>query len=79
MSCALDFFYTGRPFPKEAEVTLEDLLQTLELANYLGIQSLSVLSQGEIIRQKLVNPESLQEGRWYAILCRHLQLNFCPV
>ncbi|KAJ2928425.1 hypothetical protein H1R20_g8678, partial [Candolleomyces eurysporus] len=63
IKAVLEYFYTGQPFPRKDEATLEDLLQTLELASYLDINSLFVIAQSEMIRRRLVNPETLQKVR----------------
>ncbi|RXW22308.1 hypothetical protein EST38_g3561 [Candolleomyces aberdarensis] len=72
IKAVLDYFYTGQPFAREDEATLEDLLQTLELASYLDISSLFVIAQSEMIQRRLVNPETLQKVRRRS---RHLDAN----
>ncbi|KAJ2928409.1 hypothetical protein H1R20_g8672, partial [Candolleomyces eurysporus] len=62
IEAVLNYLYTGQPFARE-EGSLEDLLQTLELSHFLDIRGLFDLSQREMIRRRLVNPETLEEVR----------------
>ncbi|RXW22304.1 hypothetical protein EST38_g3552 [Candolleomyces aberdarensis] len=62
IEAVLNYLYTGQPFARE-EGGLEDLLQTLELSHFLDIRGLFDLSQREMVRRRLVNPETLEEVR----------------
>lgn len=58
----IGYFYTGEILDAEGDVELDDLLNTLGLANYLDAKGLIGLAQHEIIARKLVDPFSLDTG-----------------
>lgn len=73
-----DYLYTGQPFPEEGDV-LRDLLQTLKLAHFLDIRGLFDLCQREMIRRRLVNPETVAEGKCFTSILSLLLLTIFVV
>jgi BTB/POZ domain len=64
--CTLDYCYTGEVIsPNEQDISLEDLLQSLELSHYLDVQSLFHNIQLVIIKRKLIKLPNVYDGGFF--------------
>ncbi|KAJ2913095.1 hypothetical protein MD484_g7328, partial [Candolleomyces efflorescens] len=55
----LNYLYTGQLIIDEGDRALKDFLGTLKLAHFLDMRALFDLCQREIVRRRLINPETL--------------------
>ena len=67
-----DYLYTGQLIIDEGDRALKDFLRTLKLAHFLDMRALFDLCQREIVRRRLINPETLDIGKYatFSFRCR---------
>ncbi|KAF6756618.1 hypothetical protein DFP72DRAFT_893244 [Ephemerocybe angulata] len=63
IEAALDYCYTGKAFTGGGTIELDDLMETLALANYLELIGLFNLAQDQVAIRKLVDPQTLHSVR----------------